>query len=164
MDCDDSVGRSFTGADLLAGPNDVMVGATLESPTLSFKGPGNSHFASRPGNPLFREMEKEIGTRFMRKRAALEALGASRNQSEAAMAAYMTLISETTGPRLFLDVIKEARPDYADLLDDQFTIDPNVVSSGYHERLKRVKDFYRPFASRFRVFPGAENSWKAPGA
>lgn len=164
MDCDDSVGRSFTGADLLAGPNDVMVGATLESPTLSFKGPGNSHFASRPGNPLFREMEKEIGTRFMRKRAALEALGASRNKSEAAMAGYMTLISETTGPRLFLDVIKEARPDYADLLDEQFTIDPNVVSSGYHERLKRVKDFYRPFASRFRVFPGAENSWKAPGA
>lgn len=164
MDCDDVIGRSFSGAELLAGPHDVLVGGTLESPTLSFRGPGNSHFASRPGNPVFREMEREIHTRFTRQYAALEALTSSRHQSKAAMTAYMTQISEVTGPRLFLDVIKETRPDYADLLDDGFKMDTNVYASEYYKRLNRVKEFYRPFASRFRIFPGAENSWKAPGA
>jgi hypothetical protein len=164
MDCDDVIGRSFSGAELLAGPHDVLVGSTLESPTLSFKGPGNSHFASRPGNPVLREMEQEIHTRFARQCAALEALASSRHRSSAAMAAYMTQISEVTGPQLFLDVLKEIRPDYADMLDDGFKVDTNVYSSEYYERLNRVKAFYRPFASRFRIFPGAENSWKAPGA
>jgi hypothetical protein len=164
MDCDDVIGRSFSGAELLAGPHDVLVGSTLESPTLSFKGPGNSHFASRPGNPVFRQMEQEIHTRFATQQANLEALASARHQSSAAMAAYMTQISEVTGPTLFLDVLKETRPDYADILDDGFEIDTNVYSSEYYERLNQVKAFYRPFASRFRIFPGTENSWKAPGA
>lgn len=164
MDCDDVIGRSFSGAELLAGPHDVLVGSTLESPTLSFKGSGNSHFASRPGNPVFRQMEQEIHTRFATQQANLEALASARHQSSAAMAAYMTQISEVTGPTLFLDVLKETRPDYADILDDGFEIDTNVYSSEYYERLNQVKAFYRPFASRFRIFPGAENSWKAPGA
>ncbi|MCF7534474.1 dermonecrotic toxin domain-containing protein [Pseudomonas petrae] len=164
MDCDDVIGRTFSGGELLAGPHDVLVGGTLESPTLSFKGPGNSHFASRPGNPVLKEMEQEIHARFTKQHATLEALASSRNQSSAAMTAYMTQISELTGPKLFLDVLKQVRPDYADILDDGFKIDTNVYSSEYFERLNRVKDFYRPFASRFRIFPGAENSWKAPGA
>lgn len=164
MDCDDIIGGSFSGGQLLAGPHDVLVGSTLESPTLSFKGPGNSHFASRPGNPVFKEMEQEIHARFVRRQATLGALASSRHQSSAAMAAYMTQISEITGPGLFLDVLKETRPDYADILDEGFRIDTNVYSSEYYARLNRVKDFYRPFASRFRIFPGADNSWKAPGA
>jgi hypothetical protein len=162
MDCDDVIYSSFSGDELLGGPYDVLVGATLESRTLSFKGPGNSHFASRPGNPVLRKMEQEILARFTEQHAALDALASSRSQSSAAMAAYMTQISDVTGPRLFLDVLKEARPDYADLLDEGFKIDPNVYSTEYYERLDRVKDFYIPFGSRFKIRPGSENSWKAP--
>lgn len=164
MDCDDIIGRSFSGGELLGGPNDVLVGGTLESPTLSFKGPGNSHFASRPGNPVLREMELEIQVRFSRQRAELEALKSSRHQSTTGLAGYMKQISEITGPKLFFDVLKRTRPDYADLLNDGFMIDFNVYSSEYYRLLERVKAFYRPFTSRFRIFPGAANSWNATKA
>jgi hypothetical protein len=164
MDCDDIIGRPFEGIELNAGPSDVMVGTTLESPNLSFKGPGNSHFASRPGNPVFREMEREIDARFAKQRAVLEELAPLKAASQEGLRRYMTQISEITGPGLFLDVLRETRPDYVDLLDEQFTIDTNIYSSVYFERFNQAKDFYRPFASRLRIAAGSENSWKPPAA
>jgi hypothetical protein len=164
MDCDDIIGRPFEGIELNAGPSDVMVGTTLESPNLSFKGPGNSHFASRPGNPVFREMEREIDARFAKQRAVLEELAPLKAASQEGLRRYMTQISEITGPGLFLDVLRETRPDYVDLLDEQFTIDTNIYSSVYFERFNQAKDFYRPFASKLRIAAGSENSWKPPAA
>jgi hypothetical protein len=73
----------------------------------------------------------------------------------------MTKISEVTGPRLFFDVIQDTRPDYAGLLDRQYKPGVNVFSLIYAERVQEIEDFYAPFARRWKILAGAENSWKA---
>ncbi|WP_373270979.1 dermonecrotic toxin domain-containing protein [Pseudomonas syringae] len=171
VDCDDEIASSFAGAELLAGPNDVLLGTRLDAPSLSYTGPGNSHFASHPDNPVLRRVLKEITRRFERERQANKAFfttprpvmnnatEALRLASKARMKPYMTRISELTGPRLFSDVLREARPDYFDLLDRSYSPVDEVLSVAYIERLNNAVDFYFPFKVKAQIKAGSSNQW-----
>lgn len=174
VDCDDVMGRPLKGFELTGGPNDVMVGTTLKSPNLSFEGPGNSHFASHSGNPVLKAMEREISARFAEQRAALEQLDRAARVEELEvgqldtpddhprpkLTGYMTKISELTGPKLFIDVLRDARPDYAELLDDEIRFSTMIYSDTYGKYFYEVRDFYRAFSRHLKIRPGTENSWK----
>lgn len=162
MDCDDVLMLSFSGSELYAGPADVLVGEPVSSPSMGFFGPNNSHFASRPGNPVMREMQKELYARFKTEYDTLNDLSNSRSQTVGKLNPYMAKISEVTGPRLLLDVLKKTRPDYANLLDRQIRPMAGVSSFPYSQRLEEVYDFYAPFARRFKITAGTENSWFTP--
>lgn len=162
MDCDDVLKLSFSGHVLNAGPADVLVGEPLTSQSMAFFGPGNSHFASRPGNPVLRQMQKELYTRFKNQYETLGDLSNLRSQTVGQLNPYMAKISEVTGPRLFLDVLKKKRPDYADLVDLQIKPRPGVSSLPYSQQLEQAYDFYAPFARRLKIAAGRENSWVTP--
>lgn len=162
MDCDDVLKLSFSGHELNAGPADVMVGEPLTSDSMAFFGPGNSHFASRPGNPVLREMQKELYTRFRNQYDTLRDLSNLRAQTVGKFNPYMAKISEVTGPNLFVDVLKKSRPDYADLLDLQIKPRSGVVSLPYSQQVEKAYDFYAPFARRLKIAAGRENSWVTP--
>lgn len=164
LDCDDVLMDSLDNMKLNAGPHDVLVGQPVKSETLSFYGPNSSHFASHRGNPVLREIEREMGARFKSQVGSLRALKAARRDSAAGPSPYMTRISEVTGPGLFFDVIKDTRPDYAGLLDRQYLPGTNVFSLIYAERLQQTEDFYAPFARLWRIRAGSENSWKTTPA
>lgn len=162
MDCDDVIPRSFAGAELLSGPGDLLVGEPVTSARMSYYGPGNSHFASQPGNPVLREMQKELYARFTSERETLDVLSGKKLEEENGINPYMTTISHVTGPRLFMDTIRSTRPDYADLLDGQIKPRSGVSSLFYALQLKDAYDFYAPFAGRLKILAGRENSWIAP--
>jgi hypothetical protein len=164
VDCDDVVFGSFSDADLKAGPSDVLVGAALSSPRAGFFGPNNSHFASLRGNPVLREMQDELFTRFQAEQGALDQLKGVATDPEKGTNDYMSKVFEVTGPRFFLDMLKKLRPDYADLLDEQFKPNPAIRSLIYLEYVDELTDFYAPFARRLRITAGAENSWVGPAA
>jgi hypothetical protein len=164
MDCDDVIRKPFQGAELNAGPSDVLVGGPVSSPKMSFFGPNNSHFASHAGNPVLREIQKELYSRFTTQFDALDELSNTRPEPTAGTDPYMSKIFEITGPRLFLETLKKTRPDYASLLDAKIRPRPGIRSLAYLEYLDEAHDFYAPFGRRLRIIAGAENSWKAPSA
>ncbi|MEQ7919680.1 DUF6543 domain-containing protein [Xanthomonas sp. WHRI 1810A] len=159
MDCDDVIKRSFSGQELMAGPADVLVGAPLTSETMGFIGPGNSHFASHAGNPVLRVLQKELYIRFSGDFDTLDDLSTSRSETVGKFNPYMAKISEVTGPRLFIDALKKTRPDYADLVDENFKPKAGISSLPYAERLNQAYEFYAPFARRFKIDAGRDNSW-----
>jgi hypothetical protein len=159
MDCDDVIGASFSGQALEAGPSDILVGAPVSAPRMSFYGPNNSHFASHPGNPVLTVIQEQLYARFEQERAALDALKLTAGQVIDGKLPYMTKIFEVTGPQLFLDVLKKTRPDYADLLDGEIKLKEGVVSFAFVDYRDKVADFYAPFAKRLKISAGRENSW-----
>lgn len=162
MDCDDVLYCSFAGKELLSGPGDLLVGEPATTSRMSYYGPGNSHFASLPGNPVLREMQQELYSRFIRERETLDILSSNKSGEENGINPYMTTISHVTGPRLFMDTIRSTRPDYADLLDGQIKPRSGISSLHYAQQLKDAHDFYAPFADRLKILAGRENSWIAP--
>lgn len=164
MDCDDVLKTSFSGHELNAGAADVLVGEPLSSATMNLSGPGNSHFASRAGNPVLLEMQKELYTRFTAEHDALLDLSELRSETVGELNPYMAKISEVTGPRLFLEVLEKTRPDYAKILRMRSNVRPGISSQPYAQRFQQVYDFYAPFARRLKIAAGRENSWVPPGA
>lgn len=160
MDCDDVIQGSFSGATLNAGPSDVLMGGPVTSKGMRFFGPGNSHFASRPGNTVLMEAERELYTRFMAERGALDELSRQGSALVDGVNPYMSKIFDVTGPRLLLDTLKRARPDYAGLLDGEIRPTPGIKSEGYEDLFHQATEFYAPFGSRLKITAGAENSWK----
>lgn len=163
MDCDDVIHEAIATEALKAGPHDVLMGGPVSSPRMAFFGPGNSHFASHPGNPVLREVQKELYSRFIAEFDTLKKLGAQRSAFVNGAYPYMSKVFEVTGPRLFLETLKKVRPDYADLLDLKIKPRPGILSFAYLEYLEEVTDFYTPFARRLKITAGAENSWATPG-
>lgn len=171
MDCDDTIARSFADVPLKAAPHDVLLGARLDSESLSYRGPGNSHFASHPDNPVLKRVLDEIKVRFDREKLDNKAFfsarrpfidntsEALRSASKARMKPYMTRISELTGPKLFSDVLRITRPDYFDLLDRSYVPIDEVLSVPYIDRLNDAVDFYFPFKGRAKIQPGSSNDW-----
>ncbi|MDC3737611.1 glycosyltransferase sugar-binding domain-conteining protein [Pseudomonas syringae pv. syringae] len=171
LDCDDTIDVPFARTPLKAGPNDVLLGRRLEAPQLSYNGPGNSHFASHPDNPVLKRMLKEINTRFQNEKQTNKAFFSTRrpfidHSSEALRSAsrdrmtpYMTRISDLTGPKLMSDVLRTLRPDYFDLLERSYLPVDEVLSVLYIEHLNEAVDFYFPFKGRAKITPGSENGW-----
>ncbi|TDV66037.1 dermonecrotic toxin domain-containing protein [Pseudomonas sp. LP_7_YM] len=160
MDCDDVIVMPFAGAALDAGPSDVLMGAPVSSPHMSYFGPGNSHFASQPGNPVLRAVEEELYSRFMTEREALDELSKVGSVKVDGVDPYMSRIFDVTGPRLLLDTLKQVRPDYAGLLDGQLRPTPGIRATAYEDLYHEVTAFYAPFGSRLKITAGAENSWR----
>ncbi|MBA1230262.1 glycosyltransferase sugar-binding domain-conteining protein [Pseudomonas viridiflava] len=171
MDCDDKIAQSFADIPLAAGPHDVLLGRRLESESLNYIGPGNSHFASHPDNPVLKKVLKEIKVRFDREKQSNAAFFSSPrpviNRDTAALKAasmlrmkpYMARISALTGPQLFSDVLSEARPDYFDLLERAYTPVDEVLSVAYIDRLHEAVDFYFPFKAKAKIDAGSSNEW-----
>ncbi|GKS08088.1 glycosyltransferase sugar-binding domain-conteining protein [Pseudomonas syringae pv. theae] len=171
LDCDDTIDVSFAGAPLKAGPNDVLLGRRLEAKQLSYTGPGNSHFASRPNNPVLKRFLKEINTRFQNEKQTNKTFfstrrpfidrssEALRSASKDRMTPYMTRISDLTGPKLMSDVLRKLRPDYFDLLERSYLPVDEVLSVLYIEHLNEAVDFYFPFKRVAKISPGSENGW-----
>ncbi|WP_297840000.1 DUF6543 domain-containing protein, partial [Pseudomonas sp.] len=167
MDCDDRIMRSFSGIKLEAGPSDVLMGNRLQAPSFNYVGPNTSHFASRPNNPVLKELLREMRRRFANEdpafftaprphidRSTPELYAASK----AAMSPYMIKIFELTGPRVFSDVIGKLRPDYFHVLEQSF--DPDIIiAAAYTERLNTTRDFYFPFKSKAMISAGSANEW-----
>ncbi|WP_296257545.1 MULTISPECIES: dermonecrotic toxin domain-containing protein [unclassified Pseudomonas] len=160
MDCDDVIVGPFAGAALDAGPSDVLMGAPVSSPHMSYFGPGNSHFASQPGNPVLRAVEEELYSRFIAEREAIDELSKMGSVKVDGIDPYMSRIFDVTGPQLLLDTLKRVRPDYADLLDGQLRPTPGIRASAYEDLYHDVTAFYAPFGSRLKITAGVENSWR----
>ncbi|WP_341960412.1 DUF6543 domain-containing protein [Pseudomonas sp. RC10] len=159
MDCDDVIKVSFEGQALNAGPNDVLMGEAVSSSRMDFFGPGNSHFASHPGNPVLREVQSTLYARFKDELDALVSMEADKSQVIDGKNPYMTKIFFVTGPRLLLDTLKSVRPDYAALLDNSLHAKSGISSLTYQEYVIEAQDFYVPFGRRLKITAGAENSW-----
>ncbi|RMN41394.1 hypothetical protein ALQ64_04929 [Pseudomonas cannabina] len=171
LDCDDTIDVSFAGIPLKAGPNDLLLGRRLEARQLSYKGPGNSHFASHPDNPVLKRMLKEIKKRFDSEKQTNQAFFSTRRpyidrssealrvESRDRMTPYMTRISDLTGPKLMSDVLRAARPDYFDLLERSYLPVDEVISVLYIDHLTDAVNFYFPFKGQAKISPGDENGW-----
>lgn len=162
MDCDDVIKVSFEEQALNAGANDVLMGEAVSSPRMDFFGPGNSHFASHPGNPVLREVQDTLYSRFKDELDELVSMEAEKSQVIDGKDPYMTKIFSVTGPRLLLDTVKRVRPDYAALLDNMLRVKAGIVSRTYQEYVIEAQDFYAPFSRRLKITAGAENSWQDP--
>lgn len=171
LDCDDTINVSFAGTPLKAGPNDLLLGRRLEATQLSYTGPGNSHFASHPDNPVLKRILKEIKVRFDSEKQTNKAFfsnprphldretDALHAASKVKMTRYMTRISDITGPKVMSDVVRQVRPDYFDLLDRSYLPVDEVLSVRYIDHLNEAVDFYFPFKAKAKISPGSENGW-----
>lgn len=162
MDCDDAMTTSFDGAQIKAGPSDVLVGKIITSERAAFIGPNNSNFASLPGNPVLREIQEELYARFAAQRDALTQLKGASPDPATGLDPYMVKIFEVTGPRFFLDTLKHLRADIGAVLDGSLKPKWGIRSLIYREYGDDLRDFYAPFRHRLPIEAGRENSWLSP--
>nr|WP_314581605.1 DUF6543 domain-containing protein [uncultured Pseudomonas sp.] len=162
MDCDDVMKNTFDGAHIKAGRSDVLMGKLVTFEKAGFAGPNNSHFASLPGNPVLREVQEELYSRFNLEREALDQLKGAKTIPATGKNPYVVKIFEVTGPRFFLDTLKKLRPDIGSILDGSLKPKWGIRSSTYREFVDDLTDFYAPFRHRLTIEAGGENSWVAP--
>ena len=162
MDCDDVMGKTFDGAQIKAGPSDVLMGKLVILERAGFSGPNNSHFASLPGNPVLREVQEELYSRFTVEREALDQLKGAQTNPATGLDPYAVKIFEVTGPQFFLDTLKKLRPDIGGILDGSLKPKWGIYSLTYREFLDDLTAFYAPFRNRLTIETGGENSWVGP--
>ncbi|MFL1503240.1 glycosyltransferase [Pseudomonas sp. S191] len=156
LDTDDVISAKISADPLVAGANDVLLGAPNVHSLTDYKTFYNtSNFATRPGNPVIENMITEMNQRFTANKAYFAA-----NRPSAARGAdgrvnftpefrnYEQKIFETVGPTMFNDVLKSKRPDMYDLGIDGLTkqaevIDATLVTKGPTVDIKKeVLDAY----------------------
>ncbi len=143
LDTDDVIQKNIGTDALLAGADDVLLGAPVVHSLTDYTPFYNtSNFATRPGNPVIEAMITQMKQRFKANKAYFAANRPTATKSANGrvhytpeFSAYERKIFETAGPNLFNDILKSKRPDLYDLgLDglakESKLVDGSLVSSG----------------------------------
>lgn len=162
LDCDDAMKQTFDGAQIKAGPSDVLMGKLVTFEKAGFAGPNNSHFASLPGNPVLGEVQEELYSRFTVEREALQQLKGAETDPATGLNPYVVKVFNVTGPQFFLDTLRKLRPDIGGILDGSLKPKWGIRSLTYREFVDDLTDFYAPFRHRLTIEAGGENSWVGP--
>ena len=173
MDVDDTFQVDINDIELLAAPNDLLLGPKVTEQMAGFSGYNSSIFASHPNNPVLQEISKEMQLRFVQNpgfftqvRPYVDAQGILGNPREAAMdmPTYARELFRLTGPGVLNDVVAVERADYYRLC---FNAEPGAnISNTHHlwdqayvDQQMALIDHYFPFNRRAVVDIGHEHSW-----
>lgn len=160
LDTDDSIVRTVTQKNLLAGAADILLNTPVMHADTGFSGYNTSNFASQADNPLLENISNEMLKRFNANKHYFDHRPYLTNTTEKAFAIYQKRIFETIGPAMFNDVLKKQIPHYYDLLEYATGFDhAGIVSADYEARLEQWEHHYLPFSrSSFEVNIGSEQS------
>lgn len=173
MDVDDALQIDINDVEILAAPNDVLLGPKVSEETADFSGYNSSIFASHARNPVLAEISTEMQARYLasdgffdKVRPYVNAHGVFTNQGDAAMdvQTYAKGLFRLTGPAILNDVVAVERPDYYRLC---FSVEPHTNMAVTHKVWDKTQadqhlaliDHYFPFINRAPVEVGAEHSW-----
>ncbi|WP_158248622.1 glycosyltransferase [Pseudomonas sp. FW300-N1A1] len=173
MDVDDTFRVDINDIELLAAPNDLLLGPKVSEAMTGFSGYNSSIFASHPNNPLLEEISKEMQVRFAQSdgfftkaRPYVDGQAVLTNPQEAVMdmPAYARELFRLTGPSVLNDVIAVERADYYRLC---FNAEPRTNISVTHQlwdqtyvdQQMALIDHYFPFNRKAEVDIGHEHSW-----
>ncbi|MGN6094505.1 MAG: dermonecrotic toxin domain-containing protein, partial [Luteibacter jiangsuensis] len=169
LDTDDVLLQGFGQVGLMAKADEVLTGGVMSHRALGMDAEYNTNaFASHKGNGFFIEVLDEQATRVHLNRHRLSDRPHDRGDRESyeALVAYMPIVSQSTGPGVFNDVLRRRSGGHADFADAMRDIDvignhpwlSNVSSlDGTFERAA-AQDGFTPL-SRF-VLPGNSHSWR----
>jgi hypothetical protein len=119
----------------------------------------NSHFASHPNNPLLKKLLDTANQRFHLLSEAFKTTPRTIKGAEA-LNQFMSTISEVCGPKVFDDVLKAHRPDYAKLIEYIMKA-ANINSDEYKRWLTAALDHYFPLriGGPVPISTGSAHSW-----
>ncbi|NII54151.1 glycosyltransferase [Luteibacter sp. SG786] len=169
LDTDDALLQGFGQVRLMAKADEVLTGGVMSHPALGMNAEYNTNaFASHKNNGFFIEVLDEQTTRVRLNRHRLSDRPHDRGDRESydALVSYMPIISQSTGPGVFNDVLRRRSSGHADFADA--TRDVHVI--GDHPWLSNVssldgtferttaQDGFAPLSKV--VDPGNSHSWR----
>jgi hypothetical protein len=173
LDTDDALTTNLNAVELLAAPNDVLLGPAVQMDMLKFRGYNSSVFASHANNPVLTEIASEIQRRcrqsdgfFAKVKPRADKNETLLNPAQASMdmRSYGEEQFRLIGPGVMNEVIALERPDYYRLYflttpDHSVQSTLHLQDDAYERQLHALVDHYFPFATRAPVIIGGELSW-----
>lgn len=173
LDMDDRLLVSLNDVELMAAPNDVLLGPLVIHHGAQFRGYNNSVFASHANNPVLSAVSREMHRRYLgnhdfftKPKPRFDENGVLLNPEETDMSlsTYTRNLFHLTGPSLLNDVVAVERPDYyrlafLDLKGLDVPSTHHVWDEEHDKQLNALKEHYFPFDTVAPVEIGQAHTW-----